>query len=171
MTDTEHIGRVITRLREERKLSKKRLARESFISDAYLVQIEQGKRAPSEKVLRRLAAAMQVPPWHLLEPAGVYAPEVVAEAEKWRDEARTRSGPRALTPSDLDTSYGAWLENFSGSALADPDYFSRLQHPAETEIDQSFRSRPEGWDELSDKDQRLAQQLINRLRYVESESD
>lgn len=169
MTDTEHIGQVIKGLREERKLSKKRLARESLISDAYLVQIEQGKRTPSEKVLRRLAAAMQIAPWSLLEPAGVYTPEAVATAQEFRQTIEGLStAPRSQ--EDADFGYGVLLEQFSGSPLANPE-FGRTKHPDDVAYEAHFHPTAEGWAELSDKDRRLVQQLINRLRYVDSEDE
>jgi transcriptional regulator with XRE-family HTH domain len=173
MADTEHIGLVIKALREERGLSKKRLARESLISDAYLVQIEQGRRTPSEKVLRRLAAAMQLPPWKLLEPAGVYTPETVERAQEINKsiQALRDTAPTAISDEDLAANYGNTLEQLSSSPLADQRSRLYAEHPEVIEYESNFRPMPEGWTELSSKDQRLVQQLINRLRYVDTEDE
>ena len=175
MADSEHIGQVIKRLREERGLSKKRLARESLISDAYLVQIEQEQRSPSEKVLRRLAAAMQVPPWHLIAPAGAYAPETVADAaakaKLYLGNPPATTDPAAMSSDELDSSgYGALLERASGYEFDT----LRYEHPEVSEEDwremsSHYQPTAEGWTDLSSKDQRLVQQLINRLRFVDTE--
>ncbi len=168
MAEQGHIGLVIKQLREERKLSKKRLAREAFISDAYLVQIEQGQRTPSEKVLRRLATAMQMPPAKLLEASGVYSEEVRSGATDWVryvNDQRDKIGVRPLSPAEADQLYSETLDSWPEDNMPST---ADLPFPMPGD-EQWYRSGPEGWDELSRKDQRMVQQLINRLRYVESE--
>lgn len=171
MTDTEHIGQLLKRLREERGLSKKRLARESLVSDAYLVQIEQGKRTPSEKVLRRLATSLQVPPWELLIPAGTYSPETVAAAHAMRELSLNGRDLSGVTQAEADMGFGAMLEDASGSPLADTEYLLRQKHPDVFESPEFYQAAPEGWTELSRKDKRLIQLMINRMRYVDTEDE
>ena len=59
---------MLKRLREDRGWSMAKLADEAGVTDAYIAQLETGKRLnPSLGVLKRLARALRVPVTKLLE--------------------------------------------------------------------------------------------------------
>lgn len=173
---SEHIGQVIKRYREERKLSKSRLARESDVSDAYLVQIEKGDRTPSREVLERFAAAMRVPPHWLLIPAGVYSPEAVASAERMAADYVEMCEHRGKQPSE-DVRDRIIYESLVEGERPVEDYELEPVHPYEIPAgkfygwDRDQAWAPEGWQELTDQDRKLVQQLINRLRFKDVQAD
>jgi transcriptional regulator with XRE-family HTH domain len=79
MTDGERaarLGEIIRRQRELGELSMRQFAELAGISNPYLSQIERGLRAPSERVLDSIAAALQVSADRLYEEAGVTPDEV-----------------------------------------------------------------------------------------------
>ena len=57
---TEAISRVITRLREDAGLSKRRLAMISHLDRVYLLQVEQGKYRPTLNFIFWLAQALGI---------------------------------------------------------------------------------------------------------------
>ena len=171
------VASVIKALREERGLSKSRLAREAKVSDAYIVQIEKGERHPSAQILHRLAHALRVPPHHLLIPAGHYTAEDLARAEEYAQEfmpthVSDDSPPdlkdRLLNEAFKDVELDRALES---GRLTYEEYES---HPLALPSEKYWGwHRPldvwpaEGWDELSEADRTLVQKLINRLREKE----
>lgn len=172
----EHIGATIKKLREERKLSKSRLAREAGFSDAYLVQIEKEQRNPSESVLRAIAKALRVPPHALLIPAGVYsertlrlAQDMVTRQQQHLEEERGS----ALTPEELDRLLSLQLEHLhaqdepptNAEWLDQMRYDEPLRLSAEDfwQWNESKAWAPEHWDTLTQRDRNLVQELINRL--------
>jgi transcriptional regulator with XRE-family HTH domain len=69
------LGNYLKRLREERELSIRGLARKAGINDTGLVRIERGDvRTPRPEKLRRLAMALEVPLADLLAMAGYVVP-------------------------------------------------------------------------------------------------
>ncbi len=171
MTEQEHIGQVIKRLREERGLSKARLAREAYISDAYLVQIEQQRRTPSEKVLRQLARAMRIPATVLLIPAALIDPDVLARAEAHAEQdADYYREVYGHDPSEEVRQIFVTQSLAQAEADVRSDYHDEGDYRLNPDL---YYEEPgaEGWHDLSKKDQRLVQQLINRLRHVESEDE
>ena len=58
---TEAISRVLTRLREDAGLSKRRLAMISNLDRVYLLQVEQGKYRPTLNFIFLLARAFGIP--------------------------------------------------------------------------------------------------------------
>jgi transcriptional regulator with XRE-family HTH domain len=59
---------VLKKLRERQGLSQAALAKKAQVTDAYIAQLETGKKAnPSLDVLKRLARALGVPVTELLE--------------------------------------------------------------------------------------------------------
>jgi transcriptional regulator with XRE-family HTH domain len=59
---------VLKALREQREWSMAELAKKADVTDAYIAQLETGKRKnPSLEVLRRIAKALGVPVGELLE--------------------------------------------------------------------------------------------------------
>ncbi|HEU5156155.1 MAG TPA: helix-turn-helix transcriptional regulator [Streptosporangiaceae bacterium] len=69
------LGNYLKRLREERGLSIRGLARQAGIHDTGLVRIERGDiRTPRPEKLRRLAMALEVPLADLLAMAGYVVP-------------------------------------------------------------------------------------------------
>jgi transcriptional regulator with XRE-family HTH domain len=100
VTDPEHrslhLGTIIRRQRELAELSMRQLAAMVGISNPYLSQIERGLRAPSEHVLRAIAASLRTTADALVQqaaPAG--QPDVVAAIG--RDPDLTRQQRQALT--------------------------------------------------------------------------
>ena len=74
---TEAVSRVVTRLREDAGLSKRRLAMRSHFERVYLLQVEQGKYRPTLNFIFWLAEAL-----------GMSAGEVVTLIE--REQQRLR---------------------------------------------------------------------------------
>jgi len=60
------LGRRLSYLRHERKLTQEQLAERAGIGNAYVAILEAGERSPSFKVLAALAEALRVEPWELL---------------------------------------------------------------------------------------------------------
>lgn len=63
---TEAISRVLTRLREDAGLSKRRLAMISNLDRVYLLQVEQGKYRPTLNFIFLLARALGMPAGELV---------------------------------------------------------------------------------------------------------
>jgi transcriptional regulator with XRE-family HTH domain len=85
------LGEIIRRQRELSELSMRQFADLAGISNPYLSQIERGLRAPSERVLDSIAAALQVSADTLYEQAGVVPgeePETPAVVEAVRNDPR-----------------------------------------------------------------------------------
>lgn len=68
---TVQLGEIIRQQRELTELSMRQFADLAGISNPYLSQIERGLRAPSERVLEGIAAALKVSADTLLEQAGL----------------------------------------------------------------------------------------------------
>lgn len=62
------LARNVRLLRAERGLSQEALAFESEINRTYLSDVERGRRNVSVDNLSRIAAALDVPVWRLLQP-------------------------------------------------------------------------------------------------------
>lgn len=56
-----HLGKTIRKLRIEREISQQELARCADLTPSFLSLVENDRRRPSLMVLRRLAAALEVP--------------------------------------------------------------------------------------------------------------
>ena len=89
-----HLGDIVRRQRELRRLSVRRFAEIVGISNPYLSQIERGLRAPSERVVEAMARSLEMSPDDLYEMAGIVPPD---EAEMSAVEAAIEADP-ALTP-------------------------------------------------------------------------
>ena len=57
----ENVAETIKKLRARRGLTQAELAQKAALSRGYLIRLEQGKQDPTLGVLRRLAAALNVP--------------------------------------------------------------------------------------------------------------
>src|ERR1700739_1454861 len=80
-----HIGDIIRRQRELRRLSGPRFPEIGVISNPYLSQIERGLRAPSDRVIQAMARSLEMSADDLYEMADIVpleegAPSAVAEA-------------------------------------------------------------------------------------------
>lgn len=73
-----HLGDIIRRQRELRRLSVRRFAEIVGISNPYLSQIERGLRAPSEEVVEAVARSLEMSPDDLYEMAGIMSPKQAA---------------------------------------------------------------------------------------------
>lgn len=69
------LGEFIKSQRETAKISMRRLADQSGVSNPYLSQIERGLRKPSAEILGQIAAALQISAESLYERAGLLDPE------------------------------------------------------------------------------------------------
>jgi transcriptional regulator with XRE-family HTH domain len=66
------IGPVVRRLRQERSLSQEALANSAHVSSGYLSKLERGMyKAPSARVLSRIADALSIPTAELYRAAGL----------------------------------------------------------------------------------------------------
>ena len=74
------LGEIIRQQRELTELSMRQFADLAGISNPYLSQIERGLRAPSERVLEGIAAALKVSADTLLEQAGIASRETSENA-------------------------------------------------------------------------------------------
>lgn len=63
---TDALSRVLTRLREQASLSKRRLSQLSGIDRVYILQVEQGKYRPTVNFIFLLAEALGIPASTLL---------------------------------------------------------------------------------------------------------
>lgn len=70
------LGHELRRLRTEKGLGIKRLARDLGISHSYISHIERGKSKPAELLIRRLAAYFGVDEENLLLAAGKYPQDI-----------------------------------------------------------------------------------------------
>lgn len=178
----EHVGATIKQLREAVGMSKSRLGREAGVSNAYIVQIEQGDRSPSEDVLRRIAHVLRVPPHKLLIPAGLVDAEDVAHAQDWlnKREAEAAAAGRTLNDDSRDRVFAiglGWADPWGAfdprdrdhEEPGDPDKLTREQFWG---WDKPLTVLPlEHWEELSDSDRRLVQRMVNRLARNEEPED
>lgn len=76
------VARRLAELRRQRHLSLEALARSSGVSRAMLWQIEQGRSAPTLKVLDRIAASLDVPGADLLQDPGGHHAVAVLRADR-----------------------------------------------------------------------------------------
>lgn len=81
---TDRVAARLHELRNQRQLTLEQLARSSGVSRAMLWQVEQGRSAPSIKVLSRVADALGVPVTAFLEPDGGNSAVVLRQAEAKR---------------------------------------------------------------------------------------
>ena len=116
-----HIGDIIRRQRELRRLSVRKFAEIVGISNPYLSQIERGLRAPSNRVIEAMARSLEMSADDLYEMAGIGpldepAPSAVAEAIQ-ADAALTPRARRVLLDMyDADEAEG------EGDMPYPPDY-------------------------------------------------
>ena len=89
------LGEKIRRLRKRRGWSRKALAQASSVSERHLAQLESGRGNVSLVLLARIAAALQVEAYDLLDPAGACTEEQVLIGELVRRLSRADQG-RAL---------------------------------------------------------------------------
>ena len=89
-----HLGDIIRRQRELRRLSVRKFAEIVGISNPYLSQIERGLRAPSDRVVEAMARSLELSTDDLYEMAGIVPPD---EAARSAVAAAVEADP-ALTP-------------------------------------------------------------------------
>jgi transcriptional regulator with XRE-family HTH domain len=89
-----HLGDIVRRQRELRRLSVRKFAEIVGISNPYLSQIERGLRAPSDRVVEAMARSLEMSADDLYEMAGI-AP---ADAAATSGVAAAVEADPALTP-------------------------------------------------------------------------
>jgi transcriptional regulator with XRE-family HTH domain len=198
-------GKAITRCREERHFSKRRLAREAHLSPAYIVQLENGERPPTPNAMLHIADALGVPPYALLTEAGFISREHTEEAERiaklaWNSVANPETDHGIVT---FDWYVADYLDMLGDDPYATGhDYPHRVLHDwselaperwkalqngevnaitfdqlneriSEMRAEERLRAEAlrarqatpiEGWDDLTDTQRRLVQQLVNQFR-------
>ncbi len=152
MATERHIGLLVTAIRDSKDMTKAELARRAGVSAPYLTQIESGDRRPSKAVLMRIAGALEVPNYKLLEPAGF----------TFDSGAYFENIDRAVAWLK-DRLHGDELIYFEGIIRELPELAQWVSSgPA-------VPNGPDGWDDLTTDDQRIVQLLINRLRSEQPE--
>ncbi|QDR80249.1 helix-turn-helix domain-containing protein [Sporomusa termitida] len=66
----EEFGKYIKDLRNEQKLTTRQLEKQSGVSNAYISQIENGKRIPTPTILQKLAPSLNITYKELMQAAG-----------------------------------------------------------------------------------------------------
>lgn len=79
---TEATARVLTRLREDAGLSKRKLAGLTGIDRVYLLQLEQRKYRPTLNAVFLLAQSLGLPPGRLVDMIEIERLKLLGEAEK-----------------------------------------------------------------------------------------
>lgn len=101
---------------------------------------------------------------------GIYSPEAPSAAAECVEHVNSepeKYGFGQLSPEATEQLYSETLDAWPAEgrpSATDPPF----PLPGDEQY-RDYQALPEGWDELSEKDQRLVQQFINRLRYVDSE--
>jgi transcriptional regulator with XRE-family HTH domain len=146
----DRLGPYVQELRERSGLTKLALARRADVSDGYIVAIENHGAIPSERVLRRLAAALDVMPELLLHKAALIGDDDLKRAEAlFVEENASRV---SISP---DARRGLRKAFRDGDVLVSREEAARLG--------------PAGWTELGKGDQTLVQRLVDRLRATDDE--
>lgn len=148
----KRFGLFIARQRVALGMSQGALAESLGIARAYLSQIENGWRMPSEELTGNIMARLGLPMTDFM--VEVMGPELT--------DAQKEAATRLLMPIQ-------WLsERLSPDELVE---FMNLQQSIEemavnlgTLTSEPIQVGPEGWTELGKEDRRLVQRIINRLR-------
>jgi transcriptional regulator with XRE-family HTH domain len=90
----EAFGRFMHSQRKLAKLSLRELAARTEVSNAYLSQLERGLHAPSVRVLKSLADALNVSAETMLEHAGLVDDDASGRPDLESTEAAIRADPR-----------------------------------------------------------------------------
>ncbi|WP_111638364.1 helix-turn-helix domain-containing protein [Marinomonas shanghaiensis] len=97
-----NIGQVIKILRIQRKMTQEQVALEADMATSNLSRIEKGQRQPSQKVLQKLAMALDTKP-SILYAASEHPPEDIADFLRQENN----KGKLAETPIDVQFTYEA----------------------------------------------------------------
>jgi transcriptional regulator with XRE-family HTH domain len=193
MPPTEQ-GLIIKRHRLDHHWTVRRMAREAKLSAGYVSQLENGRRPVTARVMGEVADALGIPPYELLSeggfiPAG-HLQEAVEMAQRALDVPSIRDKARGsddaerldwLTVDYLymlgDDPYGTGWDGGPGGNHADwtplvPDAPTPLPLRLKPQLNEWLANNTptrmpsviEGWDELSEADQRFVQQMVNKLR-------
>ena len=148
--DSNALGLLIAQARQERGLTQAAAAELAGISRAYLTQIENGRRTPSDATAQKLLVAVGVSMEDLLDQLRGVVPdqEIDALSQVTRGyDALTKF----LTPDELGEVVGTLGE------------FSDLDAAFRVLSNEAPAPGPEGWSRLSKEDRRLVQRMVNRL--------
>lgn len=199
MAPTEQ-GLLIKSIRKDHHWSVRRLARATQLSAGYISQLETGARPVTARVAGKIADAFGMPPYQLLAQMGFLPAEHVAEATKYAKKALEVPSVLAAAREGFNESPFDWLVIDYLYMLGDDPYgtgwtgepgnhadWSPLIPDAPEPVTSRFyreaeaweaaqRTAPvatpvEGWDDLSDSQRRLVQQLVNQLRKTEGGDD
>lgn len=124
----EALGRTIQALRSRQGLKRRELAEAAGVSYAYLSEIENGKKAPSTKVIAALAAALEMPAHDLLRLADELEVEVRGEERGFSTPpAMAAAAPMSPPPSPRRWFHSAPPEPLLGDAEGpDPELMAEL---------------------------------------------
>jgi transcriptional regulator with XRE-family HTH domain len=111
---TLQFGEYLQRLRQERKLGVRELARKAHLDAGGLTRLEQGKRSPQPETLRALGAALEVPFSDLFTMAGYVTPSDLPSMSTY---LRTRYG----LPEDSIASVDEYIQQLIDEHGLDPN--------------------------------------------------
>ncbi|MCW4629510.1 MULTISPECIES: helix-turn-helix domain-containing protein [Marinomonas] len=97
-----NIGHVIKILRIHRKMTQEQVALEADMATSNVSRIEKGQRQPSQKVLQKLAIALDTKP-SILYAASEHSPEDIVNFLQQEDDKEKHAG----NPIDLHFTYEA----------------------------------------------------------------
>ncbi len=113
-----HLGEFIKNQRRLAQLSQRELAKLTNLSDPYVSQIERGLHAPSVRVLRSLATALNISAESMLGYAGWLDPE--SRSGDGDTEAAIRNDPR-LTDDQKTALLGVYRSFIANAGEPAPD--------------------------------------------------
>lgn len=141
---------VITRYRQDLKWSKRRLARESGLSPAYVVQLENGTRPVTAPALAKIADAFGIHPYVLLTEAGFIPGEATLEAERMTALAMEQPSMRSQAMSNDTGGTYAYLVADYLNMLGHDSYGLDFEGPYIVVADWSTLA-PERWAALQER--------------------
>lgn len=148
------LGNLVRETRKANHLTQEKLAEWADISRSYLTQIELGKRQPTDKVARALAAALSLHIYEVFDAADLLTSHERNAAEALEDHYRDSglSEDAILYAKDRIIISGGTLEiSIDGNPSETIELLPRPVGPLL------------GWDRLTYEHQRLVQQMVNAL--------
>jgi transcriptional regulator with XRE-family HTH domain len=164
-SDQANVGPVIWRYRKMNGLTQQELADRIDVSRAHVARMEMGGakgRSPSEKLARRIARALEMPPSLLLVPMGAYDQEIVTLA--WARAIEEAGEPDSPDwQEDREFLFSRALDDIQGQR----DYWRNPDRSASAPSDPKAAyyadHGPQRWSALSAEDKHTAQAFVDFL--------
>lgn len=157
--DKKEFGQYVGKKREQLKYSQAELAKYVGVSRPYIAQIEGGK-LPSDEILTKLIIALKIPPQEFV---ATYGGDEITEQE--RDLLNVLGPVYDLLIKHLDTEQ--YIEVMTAMKPVEEFQFALLG----ALNDRPVVTGPEGWAELSKKDQDLVKKIVKRLHIDQNDSE